>query len=297
MSFKSGFVSIIGRPNAGKSTLLNHILDTKVAITSSTAQTTRNTIQGIYTDDDAQIVFMDTPGIHKPQDSLGSFMTTNAMNSIYGVDLVLLIAPADEKIGHGDQYIINRLKDVDVDVYLVLNKVDLLEKDEIIEKLASWQELYNFKQIIPISAKNGDNVDQLLNLIKDDLNEGIMYYPKDMVVNHPEQFIVAELIRERILYFTTQEVPHNVAIVIEKYEETDNGMHIMADIIVDHPSQKGIIIGKQGKMIQKIRTQSKKEMKKFLNTNVDLELFVKVEKGWRNKTKYLKEFGYDENNY
>ena len=297
MTFKSGFVSIVGRPNVGKSTLLNHILQTKLAITSATAQTTRNTIQGIYTDDEAQIIFMDTPGIHKPQDGLGSFMNTNALNSIYGVDLVLFIAPADEKIGKGDRFIVERLKEADGPVYLVLNKIDLLSKDQLIEKLNEWKELFDFKEIIPISAVEGDNIDHLITTIKNDLEEGVMYYPKDHITDHPERFIMAEFIREKILYFTHEEVPHSVAIVIEKMEEDDNGVHIMAAIVVDRPSQKAIIIGKQGGMIKKIRQNARREMKRFLQTSVDLELFVKVEKDWRNKQKYLREFGYDENDY
>ena len=297
MTFKSGFVSIVGRPNVGKSTLLNHILQTKLAITSATAQTTRNTIQGIYTDDEAQIIFMDTPGIHKPQDGLGSFMNTNALNSIYGVDLVLFIAPADEKIGKGDRFIVERLKEADGPVYLVLNKIDLLSKDQLIEKLNEWKELFDFKEIIPISSVEGDNIDHLITTIKNDLEEGVMYYPKDHITDHPERFIMAEFIREKILYFTHEEVPHSVAIVIEKMEEDDNGVHIMAAIVVDRPSQKAIIIGKQGSMIKKIRQNARREMKRFLQTSVDLELFVKVEKDWRNKQKYLREFGYDENDY
>jgi len=297
MTFKSGFVSIVGRPNVGKSTLLNYILKTKLAITSSTAQTTRNTIQGIYTDDEAQIVFMDTPGIHKPQDGLGSFMNTNALNSIYGVDLVLFIAPADEKIGKGDHFIVNRLKEADGPVYLILNKIDLLSKEEILKKLAEWKELFDFKEIIPISALNGDNVNDLIKTIKNDLHEGIMYYPKDHITDHPERFIMAEFIREKILYFTHEEVPHSVAIVIERMEEDEDGVHVMAAIVVDRPSQKAIIIGKQGSMIKKIRQNARREMKRFLQVPVTLELFVKVEKNWRNKQKYLKEFGYDENDY
>lgn len=297
MTFKSGFVSIVGRPNVGKSTLLNYILKTKLAITSPTAQTTRNTIQGIYTDDEAQIIFMDTPGIHKPQDGLGSFMNSNALNSIYGVDLVLLIAPADEKIGKGDRFIAERLKEADGPVYLILNKIDLLSKDQLIQKLSEWKELFDFKEMIPISAIQGDNVDRLIRLIKDDLKEGVMYYPSDHITDHPERFIMAEFIREKILYFTHEEVPHSVAIVIEKMEENEQGVYIMAAIVVDRQSQKAIIIGKQGSMIKKIRQQAKREMKRFLQVPVELELFVKVEKDWRNKQKYLKEFGYDESDY
>ena len=297
MTFKSGFVSIVGRPNVGKSTLLNHILKTKLAITSSTAQTTRNTIQGIYTDEDAQIIFMDTPGIHKPQDGLGSFMNTNALNSIYGVDLVLFLAPADEKIGKGDRFIVERLKEADGPVYLILNKIDLLSKEQLIEKLNEWKGLFDFKEIIPISALNGDNIDDLMNTIKNDLQEGVMYYPKDHLTDHPERLIMAEFIREKILYFTHEEVPHSVAIVIERMIEDEQGVHIMAAIIVDRQSQKAIIIGKQGSLIKKVRQNARKEMKRFLQVPVELELFVKVEKNWRNKQKYLKEFGYDENDY
>lgn len=295
--FKSGFVSIVGRPNVGKSTLLNNILETKLAITSSTAQTTRNTIQGIYTDDEAQIIFMDTPGIHKPQDGLGSFMNTTALNSIYGVDAVLFLAPADEKIGKGDKYIVERLKEADGPVYLVLNKVDLLSKEDLVKKLTEWQSLYDFKEIIPISALNGDNVDTLIKTIKDELEEGIMYYPKDHITDHPERFIMAEFIREKILYFTREEVPHSVAIVIERMAEDENGVEVMATIVVDRASQKGIIIGKQGALIKKIREQARREMKRFLQVPVSLELFVRVENNWRNKQKYLREFGYDENDY
>lgn len=295
--FKSGFVSIVGRPNVGKSTLMNHLLNTKLAITSSTAQTTRNTIQGIYTDGDAQIIFMDTPGIHKPQDGLGSFMNTNALNSIFGVDIVLFIAPADEVIGKGDHFIIERLKEAEGPVYLLLNKIDLLSKDELVAKLMEWEALFDFKEIIPISALNGDNTDQLLTLIKNDLPEGVMYYPKDHITNHPERFIMAEFIREKVLYFTREEVPHSVAIVIEKMEDTPKGVFVMAAIVVDRQSQKSIIIGKQGSMIKKIRLNAQREMKRFLQTPVELELFVKVERNWRNKQKYLREFGYDENDY
>lgn len=297
MTFKSGFVSIVGRPNVGKSTLLNHILKTKLAITSSTAQTTRNTIQGIYTDDEAQIIFMDTAGIHKPQDGLGSFMNTNALNSIYGVDIVLLLAPANEKIGRGDRFIVSRLKEADGPVYLLLNKIDLLSKDELIQKLNEWKEMFDFKEIIPISALNGDNVEHLMDTIKSDLKEGVMYYPKDHITDHPERFIMAEFIREKILYFTHEEVPHSVAIVIESMTEDEDGVHVMAAIVVDRPSQKAIIIGKQGSMIKKIKQNARREMKRFLQTPVTLELFVKVEKNWRNKQKYLREFGYDENDY
>lgn len=213
--FKSGFVSIVGRPNVGKSTLLNQILKTKLAIMSDVAQTTRNTIQGIYTDDEAQIIFMDTPGIHKPQDGLGNFMNTTALNSIYGVDMVLFIAPANETIGRGDRFIIERLKEADGPVFLLLNKCDLVSKEEVVKKLTEWKELFDFKEIIPISALEDQNVDTLISTIKNYLNEGMMYYPKDQMTDHPERFVMAEFIREKILYFTREEVPHSVANVCQ----------------------------------------------------------------------------------
>ena len=296
--FKSGFVSIVGRPNVGKSTLLNQILKTKLAIMSDVAQTTRNTIQGIYTDDEAQIIFMDTPGIHKPQDGLGNFMNTTALNSIYGVDMVLFIAPANETIGRGDRFIIERLKEADGPVFLLLNKCDLVSKEEVVKKLTEWKELFDFKEIIPISALEDQNVDTLISTIKNYLNEGMMYYPKDQMTDHPERFVMAEFIREKILYFTREEVPHSVAIVVERMSEQEDGsVEVIATIVVDRKSQKGILIGKQGSMIKKIRQNAQREMKRFLQTTVHLELFVKVENNWRNKQKYLKEFGYNEDDY
>ena len=296
--FKSGFVSIVGRPNVGKSTLLNQILKTKLAIMSDVAQTTRNTIQGIYTDDEAQIIFMDTPGIHKPQDGLGNFMNTTALNSIYGVDMVLFIAPANETIGRGDRFIIERLKEADDPVFLLLNKCDLVSKEEVVKKLTEWKELFDFKEIIPISALEDQNVDTLISTIKKYLNEGMMYYPKDQMTDHPERFVMAEFIREKILYFTREEVPHSVAIVVERMSEQEDGsVEVIATIVVDRKSQKGILIGKQGSMIKKIRQNAQREMKRFLQTPVHLELFVKVENNWRNKQKYLKEFGYNEDDY
>ncbi|MFQ6794644.1 MAG: GTPase Era [Thomasclavelia sp.] len=295
--FKSGFVSIVGRPNVGKSTLLNSILKTKLAIMSNVAQTTRNTIQGIYTDDKSQIIFMDTPGIHRPQDRLGNFMNTTALNSIYGVDIVLFLAPANEVIGKGDRFIINRLKEADGPVFLVLSKCDTVNKETLAKKLQAWQEMFDFKEIIPLSALKNENVDVLIDTIQKYLPEGNMYYPKDHLTDHPERFVMAEFIREKVLYFTREEVPHSVAIVIERMAEDEDGIEVMATIVCDRNSQKGIIVGKQGTMIKKIRLNAQREMKRFLQTPVHLELFVKVERNWRNKQKYLKEFGYNEDDY
>ena len=295
--YKSGFAALIGRPNVGKSTLMNCLIGQKIAITSKKPQTTRNKIQTVYTSDEGQIVFVDTPGIHKPQDRLGTFMNTTALNSIFGVDLVLFLAPANEKIGRGDKFIIERLKEADGPVFLVLSKIDTVSKEELIKKLQEWQELFDFKEIIPISATTNDNIDLLLKTVKAYLPEGNMYYPQDHLTDHPERFVMAEFIREKILYFTKEEVPHSVAIVIERMLEDEAGVEIIATIVCDRKSQKGIIVGKQGTMIKKIRQNAQRQMKRFLQVPVHLELFVKVENNWRNKQKYLKEFGYNEDDY
>ncbi|HIU14405.1 MAG TPA: GTPase Era [Candidatus Fimiplasma intestinipullorum] len=295
--FKSGFVAIVGRPNVGKSTLLNHLLKKKVAIMSNVAQTTRTTLQGIYTDDKSQIIFIDTPGVHRPQDLLGNFMNTTAINSVYGTDVVLFMSAANEYIGQGDRYILNKLKEQEAPVFLVLNKVDLIKKEELIQVLNNWQKEFDFAEIIPISSLQDENLDTLLEVIRGYLNEGIKYYDENQLTDHSDRYLMAEYIREKILFFTHEEVPHSVAIVIERYEEFEDHYEIMATIVVNRSSQKGIIIGKQGSMIQKIRQAARKDMKRYLGKRVDLELFVRVEKDWRNKQRYLKEFGYDEEDY
>lgn len=295
--FKSGFVAIVGRPNVGKSTLLNHLLKKKVAIMSNVAQTTRTTLQGIYTDDKSQIIFIDTPGVHRPQDLLGNFMNTTAINSVYGTDVVLFMSAANEYIGQGDRYILNKLKEQEAPVFLVLNKVDLIKKEELIQVLNNWQKEFDFAEIIPISSLQDENLDTLLEVIRGYLNEGIKYYDENQLTDHSDRYLMAEYIREKILFFTHEEVPHSVAIVIERYEEFEDHYGIMATIVVNRSSQKGIIIGKQGSMIQKIRQAARKDMKRYLGKRVDLELFVRVEKDWRNKQRYLKEFGYDEEDY
>lgn len=295
--FKSGFVAIVGRPNVGKSTLLNHLLKKKVAIMSNVAQTTRTTLQGIYTDDKSQIIFIDTPGVHRPQDLLGNFMNTTAINSVYGTDVVLFMSAANEYIGQGDRYILNKLKEQEAPVFLVLNKVDLIKKEELIQVLNNWQKEFDFAEIIPISSLQDENLDTLLEVIRGYLNEGIKYYDENQLTDHSDRYLMAEYIREKILFFTHEEVPHSVAIVIERYEEFEDHYEIMATIVVNRSSQKGIIIGKQGIMIQKIRQAARKDMKRYLGKRVDLELFVRVEKDWRNKQRYLKEFGYDEEDY
>ena len=296
--FKSGFISIVGRPNVGKSTLLNQILKTKIAIMSDKAQTTRNTLQGIYTDDEAQMIFIDTPGIHKPKDLLGSFMNTTAINSAYGVDIVLFMAPVNETIGKGDRYILSRLKEQEAPVFLVLNKIDMVSKEALIKQLDLWNQEFDFAEIIPISSLKDNNIDVLLNVIKNYLKEGQAYYDSDSITNHPERFIVSEFIREKVLHFTHEEIPHSIAIVIEKMDGNDKNVEILATIVVNRKSQKGMLIGKQGAMIKKIRLAAQKEIKKLLGLEkVYLELYVRVEKDWRSKQRYLKQFGYDEDDY
>ena len=298
MSFKSGFVAIVGRPNVGKSTLLNHILEKKIAIMSDKAQTTRTTLQGIYTDESCQIVFIDTPGIHTPKDLLGSFMNTTAINSVYGTDDVLFVASASETMGSQEKYILDKLKEQDAPVFLVLNKIDLISKEKLLEKLDQWKDAFPFKEIIPISSLNNQNLDTLKEVICSYLQEGIKYYDDDMITDHNDRFLLAEFIREKILYFTHEEVPHSVAVVIERMREDEEGkVEVIATIVVDRSSQKGILVGKQGSMIKKIREASRREMKKYLDKPVSLELFVRVENNWRSKQKYLKEFGYNEEDY
>lgn len=297
MVFKSGFVAIVGRPNVGKSTLLNHILKKKVAIMSDKAQTTRTTLQGIYTDERCQIVFIDTPGVHKPQDLLGSFMNTTAMNSVIGTDLVLFVSSANETMGSQEKYILDKLANQEAPVFLVLNKIDLVSKEVLYEKIDTWKDAFPFKEIIPVSSLKDDNLETLKDVIYDYLDEGFKYYDETQVTDHSDSFLMAEFIREKVLYFTREEIPHAVAIVIERMKETEKNCEIIATIVVDRDSQKGILIGKQGAMIKKIREEARREMKRYLGKPVTLELYVKVEHNWRNKQKYLKEFGYNEEDY
>lgn len=293
--FKSGFIAILGRPNVGKSTILNQMMDQKVAIVTSKAQTTRNKIQGIYTTDEVQMIFIDTPGIHKPKNELGNFMNQTAFSSLDGIDLVLFVADGSEKIGTGDVFILENLKKVKVPVILVVNKVDLLQdKEEVLkENIESYKNAFSFSGGITLSASHGFNIDKLKEMIIERLDFGPMYYPEDQLLDQPERFVVAELIREKVLLTTSDEVPHSVAVKVESFKEKQNGLiEILADIVVERPSQKKIIIGKNGTKIKEIGTLARKEIVKFLGSKVYLELFVKVETDWRNKVSRLKEYGY-----
>jgi len=297
-SFKSGFITIIGRPNVGKSTFLNRVIGQKIAIMSDKAQTTRNTIQGVLTTDDAQLVFIDTPGIHKPKHRLGDFMVKLAENTLNEVDAVMFMINAEEGFGRGDQYIIDRLASVKKPVYLIINKIDRIHPDDLFTLITEYKDKYDFKEIIPISALEGNNVDHLLEVLTDQLEEGPQYYPKDQVTDHPERFIISELIREKVLHHTREEVPHSIAVVVEKIEKNpDEKVLVQATIIVERSTQKGIVIGKQGTMLKKIGHQARRDIERLLGNKVYLELWVKVKKDWRNQERYLSEFGFDPENY
>ena len=297
-NFKSGFVSIIGRPNVGKSTLLNNFLGMKLAIVSPRAQTTRNRIQGIYTTETEQIIFIDTPGIHKPKNELGNVMKEFAYSALDGTDLILMLVDASCEIGDGDKYIIEQLSKVKIPVILVLNKVDLVTDQVVLmNNINSYKDAYNFAGGITLSATEGFNVDKLKDMIVERLEVGPMYYPEDQVLDLPERFVVAEIIREKVLLQTKEEIPHSVAVTIESFKEKSKMIEINATIIVERSSQKMIVVGKGGQMIKTIGTLARRDIVKFLNQKVYLELFVKVEDNWRNNKKYLKEFGYKIDDY
>lgn len=295
---KSGFVAIVGRPNVGKSTLLNRIVGQKIAIMSDKAQTTRNKIQGVYTTDKTQIVFIDTPGIHKPKHRLGDYMVEAAYSALHEVEVVLFMVAADQKRGKGDDMIIERLKKLNVPVYLVINKIDKIHPNDLLEQIDDFKAQMDFAQIIPISATQGNNFETLMNELEAIMPAGPQYFPEDQITDHPEYFVVSELIREKILQLTRDEVPHSVAVVIDSMKrKPDEKVQIQATIIIERDSQKGIIIGKGGAMLKKIGTQARKDIEKLLGDKVFLELWVKVQKDWRDKQVYLTDFGYRKEDY
>ncbi|QHE52998.1 GTPase Era [Pontibacillus sp. HMF3514] len=298
-NFKSGFISIIGRPNVGKSTFMNRVIGQKIAIMSDKAQTTRNKVQGVYTSEDAQLVFIDTPGIHKPKHKLGDFMVNMAEQSLNEVDLVLFMINAKEGFGRGDEFIINMLQKVNQPVYLIVNKIDEVHPDELLPIIDEYRAKYDFAEIIPISALEGNNVDHLMKVMVDQMPEGPQYYPEDHITDHPERFIISELIREKALHLTREEIPHSIAVKVEsiKEQEDENKVLVQATIIVERSSQKGIIIGKQGKMLKEIGQKARKDIEKLLGTKIYLELWVKVQKDWRNKDMQLQDFGYNQDEY
>lgn len=296
--FKSGFVTLIGRPNVGKSTLMNQIIGQKIAIMSDKAQTTRNKIQGVYTRPDAQIVFMDTPGVHKPKHALGDFMVKTAYSAIQGVDAVLVLVNAAEKMGPGDRFVLDRVRDLKIPVCLVVNKIDLIDKTQLLPIIDQYTQEYPFDEVFPISALTGESVDCLLERLVELMPQGPQYYPADQVVDHPEYFLVSELIREQVLFRTREEVPHSVAVSVQSMQKNEKDeVEVLATIIVERKSQKGILIGAQGKMIKEIKRGAKREIEALLGSKVYLDLWVKVQKNWRDRQSQLNDFGYRPDDY
>lgn len=296
--FKSGFVSIIGRPNVGKSTFLNHVIGQKIAIMSDKPQTTRNKVQGVLTTDDSQIIFIDTPGIHKPKHKLGEFMLKVSKNALREVEVIMFMINAQQKLGPGDQYVMEMLKGTNTPVFLVVNKIDTIQPEELMKKIEEYRHEFDFAEVVPISALEGNNVDTLLKTIKKYLPEGPHYYPADQVTDHPERFIISEMIREKVLHLTRDEVPHSIAVEIEKIRrDEDDRVHVMASVIVERDSQKGIIIGKRGSMLKEIGTRARKDIENLLGSKVYLELWVKVQKDWRDRSSQLRDYGYRDDEY
>jgi GTP-binding protein Era len=294
--FHSGFVSIIGRTNVGKSTFLNRILKQKIAIVSNKPQTTRNRIVGVYHGDQTQIVFLDTPGFHKPKHRLNELMMKTTLNTLEGMDLILFLTEPEGKIGPGDRYIIDRLQKVETPVILAINKIDLVQKEQLLAIIEAYSQAYQFAEIVPMSALKGDNVDHVVETILGYLPEGPQYYPEDMVTDQPERFVVAELIREKALQLTREEIPYSIAVVVERMqplEEHEEMMEIDATIYVERSSQKGILIGKSGRMLKQIGTRARKDIEIILGTRVYLNLWVKVQKKWRMNDHYLRMLGYE----
>ena len=292
MEYKSGFVALIGRPNVGKSTLLNKIIGQKVVITSDKPQTTRSRIQCILTQDDAQIIFLDTPGIHKPKFKLGEYMLKAAEGTLKEVDAIFFVVDATEKFGGGEKYILERLNATSKPVILVVNKIDLIGREKILPIIADYSARKNFAAVVPISASDGTNVDALIAEAKNFLPAGVQYYPADMVTDQPERLIVAELIREKILHATRDEVPHSIAVDLDEFTERDNGtIFIRATIYVERDSQKRILIGKGGAMLKQIGAAARPEIEMLLGTKIFLDLWVKVKRDWRNSIGALQSFG------
>lgn len=289
---KSGFVSLVGRPNVGKSTLLNSLVGYKIAITSDKAQTTRNSIQGIYNDDDSQIVFVDTPGIHKPKHKLGRMLNEEAYYSIDDVDIILFLMDVTMPFGKGDNFVLDKIKQAKKPTFLILNKVDKIKKDHLLELILKYKDIYDFKEIIPISALKKDNVTELINTLKKYLPDNVKYFPDEELTNTTIEFRAAELIREKVLRLTDEEVPHAVTCVVERYEDKKDKAIITATIIVERDSLKSIIIGKQGKMLKSIGSKARQDIEKMVGKKVYLDLFVKTIKNWRDKEKYLRELGF-----
>ena len=291
--FKSGFVTIIGRPNVGKSTLINYIMGEKLSIVSNSPQTTRNNIQTILTTKESQIIFVDTPGMHKPRHKLGEYMVKVAQQSTSEVDVILFITTPGDEIDKGDMHILEQLKDGKIPVFLLVNKIDENTQERVAKTIQSYSEYFNFKEIIPIAAIKGKNVDIITKLVAENIPEGPLYYPEDMITDQQERFIITEIIREKALKLLSQEVPHGIAIeIISMKRDARNMYHIEANLLCEKDSHKGIIIGKGGKTLKQISTYARQDVMKFLGEKVNLRLWVKVKKEWRDTSSILKELGY-----
>lgn len=292
---RCGFVSLVGRPNVGKSTLLNSLLGMKLAITSNVSGTTRNVIQGIYNDDDSQIIFVDTPGVHKPVNKLGNLMNKKAYQNAHDVDVILLLIDATHGFGKGDQFILDKIKDSESPIFLILNKIDQVkDKTKLLEEINEAKDKYNFSEIIPISAKRNNNIDELIKCIKKYLNEMDKIYSEEELTNVSTRFIMAEFVREKILELTRDEIPHTVTCYVENYEENSKSIHIQVLVVVDRENIKKIIIGKNGAMLKEIGTRARHDMEEFLGKKVFLETYVKTIKDWRNQEKLFVELGLDD---
>ncbi|MBQ4262626.1 MAG: GTPase Era [Bacilli bacterium] len=289
---KSGFVSIIGRPNTGKSTLLNTIMGEKIVIISPKAGTTRTLVEGIYNEGDTQIVFVDTPGIHKPVDRMGEILNYQAYYSINDVDILLFVVDSSVALGKGDKYILEKLANVKKPVFLILNKIDKLSDDEILLKINEYKNLYEFAEIIPVSAKKNDNVDRLIKVLKEYLPDNVRYFPDDEVTTSSLDFRLAEIVREKVFLYTNEEVPHKISCVLSDFYDEEDICNIYIDIIVDRDSLRKIILGKNGDLIKQIGIESRADMEKLLGKKVYLELYVKTIKKWREKEKVIKDLGY-----
>ncbi len=289
---RSGFVSLVGRPNTGKSTLINTLVGYKIAITSDKAQTTRNMIQGIYNDSDSQIVFVDTPGIHKPKHKLGQRLNEEAYFSIEDVDIILFLIDVTKPFGKGDNFVLDKIKEANKPTFLILNKVDKINKEKLLEIIMKYKDLYDFKEIVPISALKEKNIDELIKTLKKYLPDSVKYFPDEDLTNTTLEFRVAELIREKVLRLTKEEVPHAVTCVTEEYIDEKDKAIIKATIIVERDSLKSIIIGKNGSMLKEIGTKARHDIEQMIGKKVYLELFVKTIKNWRDKEKYLRELGF-----
>ena len=293
-NFKSGFVAIIGRPNVGKSTLMNHLIGQKIAITSKKPQTTRNKIQTVYTCEDGQIIFLDTPGIHKAKNKLGEYMVTVAERTLSEVDVILWLVEPTTFIGAGEQHIAEQLRKTKTPIILVINKIDMVKREEILAFIDTYRKEYDFAEIVPVSARTGDNTDELVKVILNYLPYGPQFYDEDTVTDQPERQIVAELIREKALHCLNEEIPHGIAVAIDQMKMNKKVCHIDATIICERDSHKGIIIGKQGSMLKKIGSTARYEIERLLDCKVNLKLWVKVQKNWRDSDYMMKNFGYRE---